>query len=149
MRDQDLCNKIEENLISYLAYHSPQTGFAIGPSYFFLIGGSVLYSPNGHFSGDNISYIYQGNDFAIQGSFDENQLLKDGQKVNFDLNECNENGMLTLKFSDPVEPEVIYHYQPPDHANPGDQPTVADELGVENIVVELINDFEVHIASIL
>ena len=46
-----------------------------------------------------------------------------------------------MKFSEPVDPNVYYHYNPPTKDNPGDQPNVIDELGSEYVEVRHVDDF--------
>ena len=52
---------------------------------------------------------------------------------------CDENGLAKLKFQEPIEPEVFYHYKAPTEKEFGDQPLVPDELAVEYFEVKEIN----------
>ena len=122
-----------------MGYHDPITGKPIGPTFTSLIGGSILYSPDGKYSGKNNAYIYKSSIFAIKGSFDQYGLLVEGQKVPYFMSGCDENGLAKLKLQEPIEPEVFYYYKAPNEKEFGDQPLVPDELAVEYFEVKEIN----------
>ena len=96
------------------------------------------------FSANDVAYIFFGaRDFATLGSFDENALLINGQKVKYHLNGCDINGLPKLEFSKPVNPDIYYHYLPGKKDSFGDQPNILDEIGEEYIEVSKISDYEV------
>ena len=82
-------------------------------------------------------------DFATLGAFDGNALLISGQKVNYHISGCNVNGLPRLEFSEPVKPDIHYHYLPGKKDNFGDQPIIIDEIAEEYIEVRKITDYEV------
>ena len=82
-------------------------------------------------------------DFATLGSFDENTLLINGQKVNYHISGCDVNGLPKLEFSEPVKPDIHYHYLPGKKDDFGDQPIILDEIAEEYIEVRKISDYEV------
>ena len=95
---------------------------------------------------DDAAYIFPGSrDFATLGSFDKNGLLIRGQKVSYRIEGCDVRGLLKLKFSEPSEPKVFYHYLPAKKDDFGDQPHIVDEVAEEYIEVRHINDYEVRI----
>ena len=55
--------------------------------------------------------------------------------------------MLKLKFSEPSEPKVFYHYLPAKKDDFGDQPHIVDEVAEEYIEVRHINDHEVRMLA--
>ena len=55
---QPICQNYALGQLSYFAYHDPKTGNIQGPSYNFLLGDSILYSPDGKYPGNKIAYIY-------------------------------------------------------------------------------------------
>ena len=92
---------------------------------------------------DDAAYIFPGSrDFATLGSFDKNGLLIRGQKVSYRIEGCDVRGLLKLKFSEPLEPKVFYHYLPAKKDDFGDQPHIVDEVAEEYIEVRHINDYE-------
>ena len=99
-----------------------------------------MYSPDGKYPGNNSAYIYKSSTFAIRGSFDQYGLLIKGQKVPYFMKGCDENGLAKLEFQEPKEPDVFYHYKPPNEKEFGDQPLVSDELAVEYLEVKGINE---------
>jgi hypothetical protein len=102
----------------------------------------LIYVP--FFSANDAAYIFLGaRYFATQGSFDENALLISGQKVNYHISGCNVNGLPKLEFSEPVKPDIHYHYLPGKKDNFGDQPIIIDEIAEEYIEVRKISDYEV------
>ena len=143
IRQRDpICDKVviqEREPPAYVAYHDPITGNPIGPTFISLIGGSILYSPDGKYPGKNIAYIYKSSTFAIKGSFDQYGLLVKGQKFPYFMTGCDENGLAKLEFQEPIEPEVFYNYKAPTEKEFGDQPLVPDELAVEYFEVKQIN----------
>ena len=68
-------------------------------------------------------------------------ILQKGQKVKYQLDGCHDNGLIRLKFSEPVQPNIYYHYNPSTLENPGDQENVIDELGSEFVEVRHVDDF--------
>ena len=136
-----ICPKSLRNgaLPAYIGYHHPITGYPIGPTFHTLIGGSILYSPDKNYPGNNNAYIYKSSTFAIKGSFDQHGLLIKGQKVPYLMKGCDENGLAKLEFKEPKEPKTFYHYKPPNEKEFGDQPLVSDELAVEYFKVKSIN----------
>ena len=147
-----VCNEVHINSLVYFGFHEGEYGKPIGPIYKLLFGGSVIVSENGSFSGNNIAYIYKNADFALKGKFDENANLIEGQKVRIEKEECNEFGLKKLFYSEPVEPSVFYHYNPPNNMSFGDQPHVPDEVAVEyyevmdspNLIVRKISILYLH-----
>ena len=125
--------------LSYIGYHDPETGNPIGPSYRILVGDWMLYYENG----EQISYLYTDGNFGILGSFNENGMLESGQKVSFEKSGCTEHGLPTLKFSDPFDPKIRYHFKPADLHNFGDQPTIADEVATEYVEMKFVNEQKV------
>ena len=104
----------------------------------------VWNSCNFFFSANDAAYIFLGaRDFATLGSFDENALLISGQKVNYHISGCDVNGLPKLEFSEPVKPDIHYHYLPGKKDNFGDQPNILDEIAEEYIEVRKISDYEV------
>ena len=77
------------------------------------------------------------------GAFDENALLISGQKVNYHISGCDVNGLPKLEFSEPVKPDIHYHYLPGKKDDFGDQPIIIDEIAEEYIEVRKISDYEV------
>ena len=67
-----------------------------------------MISHHGNFSGPNIAYIYNKADFAIYGTFDENANLIKGQKVKILKKECDDLGLMSFQYSDPVEPSGMF-----------------------------------------
>ena len=57
MRDP-LCDTLESGL-SYVGYHDPITGVPVGPIFILLIGGSLIYNPQGKFPGDILFFMFQ------------------------------------------------------------------------------------------
>ena len=139
---EEHCNYMA-NKLTYLGFHDPQSGEPKGPIYKVLLGESIMYSESKKFSGQNIAYMYHKNNFAILGEFDDSSLLINGQKVAYEANSCDSNGMLGLKFAKPVNPEVVYHYKPPTYTSFGDQPLTPDELATEWIEVKFVSKFKV------
>ena len=129
-------NEIHRNKLVYFGYHEGLNGQAIGPIYKMLFGGSTIISRHGSFSGNDIAYIYQNGNFAIKGSFDENSNLIKGQKVFIKKQECNDYGLKELSYSEPVEPYINYHYQPPRNTSFGDQPNIPDEVATEYMIIK-------------
>jgi len=108
-----------------------------------LIGESIIYNPSGKYPANDAAYIFLGaRDFATLGAFDENALLISGQKVNYHISGCNVNGLPRLEFSEPVKPDIHYHYLPGKKDNFGDQPIIIDEIAEEYIEVRKITDYE-------
>ena len=66
-----------------------------------------------------------------------------GQKVGYQIEGCDLNGLLKLKFSRPWDQKVFYHYLPAKKDAFGDQPHVMDEVAEEYIEVRKINDYVV------
>ena len=86
---------------------------------------------------DDAAYIFPGSrDFAT---------LIRSQKVSYRIEGCDVRGLLKLKFSEPLEPKVFYHYLPAKKDDFGDQPHIVDEVAEEYIEVRHINDYEVRI----
>ena len=125
---------------AYIGYHDPINGYPMGPTFHTLIGDSILYSPDGKYPGNSNAYIYKSSTFAIRGSFDQYGLLIKGKKVPYFMKGCDENGLAKLEFQEPKEPDVFYHYKPPNEKEFGDQPLVSDELAVEYLEVKGINE---------
>ena len=105
-------------------------------AYKMLFGNSTLVSEQGVFTRNNISYIYYKSKYAIKGKFDNYSNLVEGQKVKILSQECNSVGLMTFKYSKPIEEDVFYHYSPPNETTFGDQPQLADEVSVENVEVK-------------
>ena len=59
MRDP-LCDTLEPGL-SYVGYHDPISGVPVGPTFTLLIGGSLIYNPQGKFPGDIFFYVLTDN----------------------------------------------------------------------------------------
>ena len=139
--DQVCLESLQNGAIpAYIGYHDPITGYPMGSTFHTLIGDSILYSPDGKYPGNSNAYIYKSSTFAIRGSFDQYGLLIKGQKVPYFMNGCDENGLAKLEFQEPKEPNVFYHYKPPNEKEFGDQPLVSDELAVEYLEVKNINE---------
>ena len=86
---------------------------------------------------DDAAYIFPGSrDFAT---------LIRSQKVSYRIEGCDVRGLLKLKFSEPLEPKVFYHYLPAKKDDFGDQPHIVDEVAEKYIEVRHINDYEVRI----
>ena len=81
------------------------------------------------------------------GSFNENGILIEGQKVKYQIEGCNKYGLPKLKFSEPVEPKVFYHYMPGKKDAFGDQPHVIDEVAAEYVEIRKIDDYKVIFLS--
>ena len=129
-----ISNEVNLNKLVYFGYHEALTGKSIGPIYKMLYGGSVLLSEQGKFSG-HLKYIYQNANFALMGSFDEYSNLIEGQKVVMKKQECTNFGLKKIVYSEPTDPLVVYHYNPPNSTSFGDQPNVPDEIAVEYLMV--------------
>ena len=56
MRDP-LCDTLEPGL-SYVGYHDPISGVPVGPTFILLIGGSLIYNPQGKFPGDILFFMF-------------------------------------------------------------------------------------------
>ena len=128
-------NEIHLKKLVYFGYHEGLHGQAIGPIYKILFGSSIIVSDHGSFSGNDLAYVYKNGDFAIKGSFDENSNLIKGKKVFIQKQECNNYGLKELFYTEPVEPYIFYHYQPPSNTSFGDQPNIPDEVATEYIII--------------
>ena len=127
--------------LSYIGYLDQETGNPIGPSYRILVGGWMLYYENGEQKPK--AYVFADGNFAILGSFDENGMLESGQKVSFEKSGCTEHGLPILKFSDPIDPKIHYHFKSPGLHNFGDQPTIPDEVATEYVEMKFIDEQKV------
>ena len=67
-----------------------------------------MISNHENFSGPDIAYIYNQADFAIYGTFDENANLIKGKKVKITKKLCDELGLMSFQYSDPVEPSGMF-----------------------------------------
>ena len=63
MRDP-LCDTLEPGL-SYVGYHDPISGVPVGPTFILLIGGSLIYNPQGKFPG-NVYVLTDNNEIQDQ-----------------------------------------------------------------------------------
>ena len=79
-----------------------------------------------------------------RGSFDEHGSLIKGQKVAIKSVGCTEHGLIQIEYSEPIKPDVYYHYKPPTPTTLGDQPTVGDEIAEDYVQVRSINYFKVN-----
>ena len=79
-----------------------------------LHGGAYLHGKvdqDGHFTGDDIAYIYPDGVTAFKGTF-ENKFMRRAMNVDVKEYGCNEDGLLIVKsFSEPLSDE-IYKYDP-------------------------------------
>ena len=128
-------NVVNLKKLVYFGFHEGQHGHSIGPIYKVLFGRSIIVSEHGSFSGNDITYIYQNANFALKGSFDGNCNLINGQKVLIQKQECNNYGLKKLFYSEPIEPYITYHYNPPRNTSFGDQPNVSDEVATEYLII--------------
>ena len=129
-------NEIDLSKMVYFGFHDGLHGKPVGPIYKKLFGNSVILSNHGSFFGDNIAYIYLNANFSILGSFDRNSNLKAGQKVTIVTHQCDALGLKKLLYSKPLQPSIMYHYNPPTSTSFGDQPLVADEVGDEYLIIK-------------
>ncbi len=68
-----------------------------------------------------------------------------GQKVKLKSAKCsNVNGLPEIEFdSQPVKPEVFYHYKPPGPDKVGDQPIIEDEIAEDYVAVKTFDERKV------
>ena len=62
-----------------------------------------------------------------------------GQKVLYQIQGCDDNGLLKLIFSKPAKPNVFYHYLPAKKDAFGDQPDIVDEVAEEYVEIRKLN----------
>ena len=139
LRDPTICHKVQEEPLSLIALFD-EKGNQQGPTFHFLIGDSIIYNPTGHFPTTSAAYLYYGAPFALFGSFDQNKQMIEAHKVNFSINGCTRDLLPIFEFAQPTNPNVVYHYSPPNRTSFGDQPTLDDELGEDYLEIKMADD---------
>lgn len=129
----------EMDKISSVGFYDPTSSATLnsggGPMLRHLLGGAYLYYDDSHsttFRSDLAYYVYQDEKFALKAKLDENGNVIEGRKVKIIARHCDQ-GLIRLKFSDPIAPNVVYHYDPPGVTHFGDQPNVVDEIAEEYV----------------
>ena len=139
LRDTTICHEIEQEPLSLIALFD-EDGNQQGPTFNFLIGDSLIYNPSGHFPTTSAAYLYYGAPFALLGSFDQTKQMVEAHKVNYSINGCTKDLLPIFEFAQPTNPNVVYHYSPPNRTSFGDQPTLNDELGEDYLDIKIADD---------
>ena len=129
---QDNCGDNISRRLGFIGHF--QNGIPTGYCWKGLLGGSFIYGKvdeKGEFSGDEISYINQDISTGFKGSF-KNGIMINAKAVEIIGENCNEEGIKIMKFSDP-ESSQGYHFQRPNLNSFGDQPFVLDPLDAKYI----------------
>lgn len=103
-------------------------GVRCGWVYKGMLGGGYLIGQvdsHGQLSGDNIAYVYPDFRTAILGQFMEEELVS-GVEVRVVSSVTTAGGMVVPVYSDPVNPDMTFSYDPASHLSISSEPLLRD-----------------------